>query len=59
MGIYVQRCFLGNMSYDRTQRFYIHTARQRIGGEGMPEIVEAEVLALSKVLSSTARTENG
>ena len=40
------------MSHDRTQRFYIHTALQRIGGEGMPEIVEAEVLALGSFQGS-------
>ncbi len=40
------------MSYDRTQRFYIHTARQGVGGEGMPEIVEAEVFALGSFQSS-------
>ena len=52
MGIYVQRRFLGNMSYDCTQRFYIHSACQRVGGEGMSEIVKAEMLALGSLQGS-------
>lgn len=40
------------MSYDRTQRFYIHTARQCVGGEGMSEIVKAEMLALGSLQGS-------
>lgn len=40
------------MSYDRTQRFYIHTARQGVGGEGMSEIVKTEVLALGSFQGS-------
>lgn len=40
------------MSYDRTQRFYIHTACQGVGGEGMSEIVKAEVLALGSLHGS-------
>ena len=40
------------MSYDRTQRFYIHTACQRIGSEGMSEIMKAEVFALGSLQGS-------
>lgn len=40
------------MSYYRTQRFYIHTARQGVGSEGMSEIVKAEVLALGSLQGS-------
>lgn len=40
------------MSYDRTQRFYIHAACQGVGGEGMSEIVKAEVLALGSLHGS-------
>lgn len=40
------------MSYYRTQRFYIHTARQGVGSEGMSESVKAEVLALGSFQSS-------
>ena len=40
------------MSYDRTQRFYNHTARQGVGGEGMSEILKAETLALGSLQGS-------
>lgn len=40
------------MSYDRTQRFYIHTVCKGVGGEGMSEIVKAEALALGSLQGS-------
>lgn len=36
----------GDMSDDGGERFHVHTVLQRGGGEGMAQVVEADVLAL-------------
>ena len=44
MGVNVECRFRGNVTYDRRQRFYIHTVGKSGCSEGVPEIVEADVL---------------
>ena len=46
MGVDIQRGAAGHMADDSGERLYIHPVLQGGSGEGMPQIMEANMLAL-------------